>query len=186
MSALPIVPMFCVLYVLCIWSDVTSLLIPNWISILLVAGFIPFAVMRMEPTGLLHHFAVAFAVFSVSVVFFILGWMGGGDVKFLTATSLWMGADDIVAFLFKIALIGGAVALFLIYFRLHANAWRGWGARYALLGRILELAERAKCLAGSRSAAPRFGRPLIYSHLDLRSQSNPTALLSIAEHWPQH
>lgn len=90
MSALPIVPMFCVLYVLCvstaIWTDVTSLLIPNWISILLVAGFVPFALMRMDPTALLHHFAVALAVFGVSLVFFILGWMGGGDVKFLTAT----------------------------------------------------------------------------------------------------
>jgi prepilin peptidase CpaA len=148
MSELPILQLFCVLYVLCvctaIWTDVTSLLIPNWVSVLLAVSFIPFALMHLGTSGLLQNFAIAAVVFGVCVVFFVVGWMGGGDVKFLTATSVWMGSDQILPFLFKIAIIGAAVALVLIYFRSYANPWRGWGARFAVLGRILELADARK------------------------------------------
>lgn len=148
MSALPIVHLFLVLYVLCvcaaIWTDVTSLLIPNWISVLLVAGFIPFALTQIGVSEMLYHFAIALVVFGVCVVFFVVGWMGGGDVKFLTATSVWMGSAQILPFLFKIAIIGGVVALVLIFFRSYANLWRGWGARFKPLGRVLELADARK------------------------------------------
>ena len=43
--------------------------------------------------------------------------MGGGDVKFLTATSVWMGPAMVLPFLFDVAVLGGLLALFTLMVR---------------------------------------------------------------------
>jgi prepilin peptidase CpaA len=60
---------------------------------------------------LLATVGITIAVFAVSSVFFATGLMGGGDVKLMTAVSLWTGPQWTLAFLFITALAGGVVTL---------------------------------------------------------------------------
>jgi len=57
---------------------------------------------------------VALAVFLVGAVLFARGWLGGGDVKLLTAAVLWAGPAGTPALLMLTGVLGGALALFLL------------------------------------------------------------------------
>ena len=50
-------------------------------------------------------------VFAAGLVLFARGWMGGGDVKLLTAASVWTGVGGLPALLLATALAGGGLAL---------------------------------------------------------------------------
>ncbi|MGI9421821.1 MAG: hypothetical protein ACR2PA_01350, partial [Hyphomicrobiaceae bacterium] len=71
-------------------------------------------------------------------------WMGGGDVKFMSATSLWMGPALILPFLFHVALIGALVAILILLIRKYADLWRGVAARAVILERIIDLGDARK------------------------------------------
>ena len=97
------------------WSDLTSMTIPNWISLVLVAGFfvlIPFTWPGWAEFG--THILVGLMFFAIGVGMFAMGWMGGGDAKLLAATSLWWVWADLPYYLFYTAIAGGVLALFLI------------------------------------------------------------------------
>ncbi len=53
----------------------------------------------------------AFGVFALFLILFYVGAMGGGDVKLVGVTALWVPAGHIPQFLILIALVGGLVAL---------------------------------------------------------------------------
>ena len=59
---------------------------------------------------------------AVAVGFFVLalmsGWMGGGDAKLAAATAMWLGFDHLMNYLIYTSLLGGALTLMLIEFRL--------------------------------------------------------------------
>jgi prepilin peptidase CpaA len=57
---------------------------------------------------------IAFIVFLLTAFLFWRGWMGGGDVKLLTATSFLVGANDTYPFLLLTSLIGGIVSLIVL------------------------------------------------------------------------
>jgi len=98
------------------WNDMTSMTIPNWISLVLVAGFLiaaPFAWQGWAVFG--THILVGFTCFVVGVGMFALGWMGGGDAKLFAATSLWWVWGDIWPYyLVYTALAGGVLAIILL------------------------------------------------------------------------
>lgn len=54
---------------------------------------------------------IAAVIFAGSTGLFAAGVMGGGDVKLLTATTLWAGPQLALPFLFITALVGGVVSL---------------------------------------------------------------------------
>ena len=56
-------------------------------------------------------------VFAVVAVMFELGWMGGGDAKLLSATSLWWVWQDLPYYLIFTALAGGVLTLGIILLR---------------------------------------------------------------------
>jgi prepilin peptidase CpaA len=59
--------------------------------------------------------AACIALFGLGVLFFSLGWLGGGDVKLISATGFLLGTlDDIVLFLFVMSIVGSALALILL------------------------------------------------------------------------
>lgn len=60
---------------------------------------------------LLGTLAIAAVVFMVCCIFFALGVMGGGDVKLITAVSLWTGPNWTLDFLLATAVAGGFVTL---------------------------------------------------------------------------
>ncbi len=57
------------------------------------------------------QFAIALATFAVLVGLFALNMMGGGDVKLLTALSLWIAPVWYLKLIVVMALVGGALTL---------------------------------------------------------------------------
>ena len=92
-------------------TDFKTLLIPNWISLALVAAFIPFAILHVPLDALVGHLLAMGIVLILSISFFVAGWMGGGDVKFMSAIALWMGPDHVAPFTVLMALFGAGLAL---------------------------------------------------------------------------
>ncbi len=100
------------------WSDIVLMKIPNWISLALIVGFFvitPFVWAGWSIFG--THLLVMIVVFAVVAVMFELGWMGGGDAKLLSATSLWWVWQDLPYYLIFTALAGGVLTLGIILLR---------------------------------------------------------------------
>ncbi len=109
---------FSVLVIAAAFYDLTSMTIPNWISGVLIVCFIGFAVIAGMPLGTLGlHVGVGVGVLLLGMVFFALGWMGGGDVKFFAALSLWFGWQDLGSFLLISTVFGGLLTAGIIFFR---------------------------------------------------------------------
>ena len=94
-------------------TDMTTYTIPNWVSYSLVPLFAVYAALRWAQTPVLLHVALGFVVFVICIVFWKLRWLGGGDVKFVGAISLWMGPHKILAFMLLLALGSAVVISFL-------------------------------------------------------------------------
>lgn len=140
-------------------SDIRAYRIPNWTSLAIALLFPLYVVSAtyLGPEGLevpwLASAGVAAATFTVLVVLFALGWVGGGDVKLIGATSLWAGPQMLAAFIAITAFAGGILAtVFLIWSRLGSGA-RGTlkaHANKSEMGRR----ESEKEAAGKRAQVP--------------------------------
>ncbi len=95
-------------------SDFRRFTIPNWIVLsLIVFWLFRLAFSAIAGAALLPMaFSVltALAVLAGGAFAFQRGWLGGGDVKLLAATVLWLPAGRAVDFLSLVALLGGALA----------------------------------------------------------------------------
>jgi prepilin peptidase CpaA len=106
-------------------SDVATYTIPNWVSYGLAGLFALFAALTWERTPVLLHVGIGLAVFIICFVYWKLGWLGGGDVKFVGAISLWMGPANILPFLIFLAMLSAFLVLFLHYARLWGEHFQG-------------------------------------------------------------
>lgn len=125
--------LFCLMQIYGALSDLSTFRIPNWVSYGLVLLFAVFVFVNWLNTPYMPSMQfrlpmwawnvfVGIFVFVVTAVFWKLGHIGGGDVKFLTATSLWMGIERGVYFMlmvsvFALIFLGG------IKFLAFWNAW---------------------------------------------------------------
>lgn len=87
--------------------------IPDTLSIVILCAAIGFGVMSKD-FGWLSHLASTGLVFAVGLLAFARGWMGGGDIKLLTAIAAWAGLEGILLQFVAIAIAGGVLALVLI------------------------------------------------------------------------
>lgn len=116
------------------YTDFTSYEIPTWLSALLVVAFLAAAVgSGFETAAILWSLSTGVALFAVGAVLFYLGVFGGGDVKLLAASAVWVGWWGLPTYLVLVALFGGVLALLLLVLR-RLNlpaAWRNrlWSAR---------------------------------------------------------
>jgi prepilin peptidase CpaA len=92
-------------------SDFRTLRIPNWLTGTLALAFPLGALAAGQPIDWLSHIAAGFAVFTVGAALFAMRLMGGGDVKLLAATALWVGLAQLLPFLVLVALVGGVFAI---------------------------------------------------------------------------
>jgi len=114
---------FIVLLAWAAWGDVRRYIIPNRISALILAAYIPFALGTaflpdLYPSvnwfgGLIAGGAVLLA----GLALFAAGVMGGGDVKLLASASVWAGPALVLHLLMATALAGGLVALIVLIAR---------------------------------------------------------------------
>jgi len=99
-------------------TDLFSMTVPNWISLLLVVGFVvlaPLVGLGWSDVGL--HVALAAAALVVTFAMFSFGWIGGGDAKLFAATCLWLGPQALLVYTIYAALIGGALTLLILLLR---------------------------------------------------------------------
>jgi prepilin peptidase CpaA len=100
-------------------SDLLTMTISNRVSIILSGGFLALALMSgMTGAEVLSHAGAAAVVLVVAFGFFTRGWIGGGDAKLAAATAMWFGFDYLLNYLVYASLLGGALTLLLIEFRL--------------------------------------------------------------------
>jgi prepilin peptidase CpaA len=94
-------------------GDLRSRTIPNTLNIAIALAAIPFwyfSDVALWPDVAIR-IGVAAAVFAFFTAAFLLGQMGGGDVKLLAALSLWLPPAAVVALLVVMSLAGGALTL---------------------------------------------------------------------------
>jgi prepilin peptidase CpaA len=99
-------------------SDLFTMTISNKVSLLLVAGFFVLALLVGMPAGQVGmHVGAALAVLAASFACFAFGWIGGGDAKLAAAIVLWLGFEHTLDFLLYASLLGGALTLLILRFR---------------------------------------------------------------------
>jgi len=109
---------FSVLMVYAAYSDLKSYTLPNFISLILVAGFALIMMILQPPLSAIGwHVGVGAILFVVGFILFATGLFGGGDVKVIAALGLWLGPMNVLSFLTLMAIFGGVLALALLIFR---------------------------------------------------------------------
>jgi prepilin peptidase CpaA len=104
--------------------DVSKFEIPDEISIVLIVLAAAYG-LTTPGFGWLSHAAAPALVFAVGLLLFARGWMGGGDIKLLTALASWTGLAGLPLLLVGTALAGGGVALVLLLARRFNAAAKG-------------------------------------------------------------
>ncbi len=105
-------------------SDLLTMTIQNRVSALLIAGFALLAFASGMPLEAWGMHGLAFAVIFVPCfAFFAAGWMGGGDVKFMSAIALWIGfSPELMSFTVLVAMYGMVLTLALLYLKNYSFA----------------------------------------------------------------
>jgi prepilin peptidase CpaA len=109
-----VVTAFGVVMVAAAVEDFRRLVIPNVLPIILCALWPLYFAAAPSLYGALAAIGCAAAVFLVGAILFARGYIGGGDVKLLSAATLWAGPAGTPTLLMLTAVLGGALALFLL------------------------------------------------------------------------
>jgi prepilin peptidase CpaA len=106
-----IIEIFILLNILVMIYDLCYMTIPNEINgCLLVIAFIGLYTgdVQMVPLPTALQF---FGTLLGGLILFLFGFIGGGDVKFLTVSTLWVGPEGYVSLLFLTSIFGGVLSL---------------------------------------------------------------------------
>jgi len=101
--------------VIAAFTDIRRRQIDNWLTLSIALGAPLFwwaSGVSLWP-DMAMQLGVALAVFGVLAGLFALGWMGGGDVKLLTALALWIEPGIFMQLLIVMALAGGLLTVVL-------------------------------------------------------------------------
>lgn len=145
---------FPLLLIYAAWHDVSTMTIPNWVSIVLALAFIPAAFaagLSLNEVGM--HLVFGAVVLIVCAALFYMNVFGGGDAKVIAAASLWTGLSATAPFVMGMAIAGGALAGMLIVMRrMKLSSTKPW------LNRLMSPEEGAPyavaIAAGALLAAP--------------------------------
>lgn len=99
------------------WFDVREHRVPNALTI---GGFVVALALQALQSGLPGlgtGLGGALVAFAIALPFFMVGGLGGGDVKLLTAVGAFLGLGSVLPFLAATAIVGGVMALVLMLFR---------------------------------------------------------------------
>lgn len=95
-------------------TDLNSFRIPNRFCIALVLLYPAHLMTSAAAVDWPGSLLVAGLIFVVGLLPFSAGWMGGGDVKLMAATALWLGPSAVLPFLAVTSLVGGLVAVVML------------------------------------------------------------------------
>jgi prepilin peptidase CpaA len=92
-------------------TDLFTMKIPNRISVVMGLAFLPLALIAgLSAWTILDHVAAGALMLALGFLLFIPGWFGGGDAKLLAAVGLWIGTENLMAYMLYVALAGGLIA----------------------------------------------------------------------------
>ena len=99
-------------------EDLWRLQIEDWISAgIALAAFLALAIGGMV-VGLWQNLLLFALVLGIGTLLFTRGWMGGGDVKLLSACTLWFDLSQGWKMLVAVAIAGGLESLAIMLLRL--------------------------------------------------------------------
>jgi prepilin peptidase CpaA len=98
-------------------DDLARRQISNWIPVAALAGGLGWQVGQHGWWGLLYASAGAAAGFGAFLIFYLLGGMGGGDVKLMAGFGALLGASRLMEAALWTAGAGGLLALGVLMFR---------------------------------------------------------------------
>jgi len=100
-------------------SDLLTMTISNRVTLILLVGFALLVyVTGMPQSEVLSHVGAGLLVLTITFVFFARGWIGGGDAKLAAVTALWFGFEHLLEYALYASILGGALTLAMIRFRL--------------------------------------------------------------------
>ncbi|WP_072395046.1 prepilin peptidase [Hyphomicrobium sp. CS1GBMeth3] len=98
--------------------DLLTMTIPNRVTLgLMLAFFAAAPLMGLGASDIMMHIAAGAVVLAAGIALFAVGGFGGGDAKLLAVGALWIGFDQLLAFLTLTAVCGGLLALAILYYR---------------------------------------------------------------------
>ena len=116
-------------------SDLFTMTISNRVSLMLVGGFFALAaIMGVNAGEMISHVSAGCVVLVAAFGLFARGIIGGGDAKLAPAAALWLGFDHLLPYLLLASLLGGALSVGLIWFRMAPLP--EWLARQAWVERL--------------------------------------------------
>ena len=116
-------------------SDLFTMTISNRVSLMLVGGFFALAVVTgVNAAEMISHVCAGSVVLVAGFGLFARGIIGGGDAKLAAAAALWLGFDHLLPYLLLASLLGGALSVGLIWFRMVPLPQ--WLARQAWIERL--------------------------------------------------
>jgi len=107
-------PVFAVVMLIAAFEDFRRLVIPNLLPLVLCVAWPLHFAAAPSLVGALSAIGCALAVFIVGAALFSRGFLGGGDVKLLTAATLWAGTSGTPSLLVLTGVLGGVLTLFLL------------------------------------------------------------------------
>jgi Flp pilus assembly protein protease CpaA len=105
-------------------DDLARRQISNWICVAALAGGLGWQAGQYGWSGVGYGLGGAAAGFAAFLIFYLLGGMGGGDVKLMTGFGALLGAGRLVEAALWTAGVGGILALGVLGFRALRNQIR--------------------------------------------------------------
>lgn len=111
MSAALCLALFVALLLLAALEDLRTRRIPNWLVIGVAVVWLPWLFAGPGNEGWPAASLLALGAFLAGALLFSRGVLGGGDVKLITAVTLWAGLQHLALFTFVMSLTGGLLAV---------------------------------------------------------------------------
>ena len=91
--------------------DVRSARIPNWLTYSSLAAALALRLVASGWAGLKGGLVGVLVAGGIFLVLFLMGAMGGGDLKLMASVGAWVGSGQVVTMLLAAAFAGGFLAL---------------------------------------------------------------------------
>lgn len=105
------------------FSDFKTYLIPNSVSLAIVALYPAHVLASPVPIDWAGALVLAGCVLAAGFILFALRLAGGGDVKLLVAATLWAGPAQALPFLLLTTLAGGLLAAMTLNYLRYVRPW---------------------------------------------------------------
>lgn len=123
-------------------TDITSFIIPNLLVIILLLTYPVMVVFASVMPDWKISLVIGLCTFFIGFILFALKIMGGGDVKFLSVMTIFVGKSGLLEFAMLVAVLGGALAIILLISRPALSyVYSKFGKSAGVVPRILTVGE---------------------------------------------